>query len=271
MGIKLLHWSLDWVLELGTQGWEHPQGDLDQGLRDEDHFMPRWGLELGTWSWGMNGSGFETLRPEVGFRAGSIPRDPGSGGRVWVSSLLRRKAPAWVAAHPRSSKHRERLLRPPRQGRALCPLSRGGHGPSGRSVPPRRGCLSQWPPTVTRAQEEERGDLGAERGAGSTPPGTRGMSSGLRGRGSAGVSPMDHPGREAGGGKATCDREEEEVTLRKGAWLPVLSPSPSLPSVAAWGRSERIPPWQGPNPLPGIHLPGTRGCRGPPVPPPALS
>lgn len=40
----------------------------------------------------------ETLYPEVDFRAGSILRDPWirlePGGSVWVSSLLRRKAPA---------------------------------------------------------------------------------------------------------------------------------------------------------------------------------
>lgn len=153
---------------------------------------------------------------------------------MWVSSLLRRKAPAWVAAHPRSSKHRERLLRPPRQGRALCPPAGEGHRPSGRSVPPRRGCLSQRPPTVTRVEEEEeeaeRGDLGAERAAGSVVGGLHSSrdTRDVLGAPGIGVSPMDHPGSGAGGGKATCDREEDEVILRKGMWLPVLSPSPSL-------------------------------------------
>lgn len=184
----------------------------------------------------------EALYPEVDFRAGSIVRDPWirlePGGRVWVSSLLRRKAPAWVAAHPRSSKHRERLLRPPRQGRALCPRPREGHRPSGRSVLPRRGCLSQRPPTVTPVEEkEERGDLGVGRGAGSAVGGLHSSRDTWDVLGAPGIrawpgSPMDHPGRGAGGGKATCDREEDEVSLRKGMWLPV--PPRSKPAPQDW-------------------------------------
>lgn len=53
-----------------------------------------------------------------------------------------------------------------------------------------------------------------------------GCPRGSRDQGWAGVSPVDHPGRGAGGGKATCDREEDEVALRKGTWLPV-PPHPS--------------------------------------------
>lgn len=180
----------------------------------------------------------EALYPEVDFRAGSILRDQWirlePGGRVWVSSLLRRKAPAWVAAHPRSSKHMERLLRPPRQGRALCPRPREGHGPSGRSVLPRRGCLSQRPPTVTRVEEkEERGDLGAGKGAGSAVGGLHSSRDTWDVLGALGIRAWPGSLRWiiwAGGGKATCDREEDEVLLKEGMWLPV----PPRPKPAPW-------------------------------------
>lgn len=114
--------------------------------------------------------------------------------------------------------------------------------------------MSQRPPTVTRVEEEEeeeaeRGDLGAERAAGSVVGGLRSSRDtwDVLGAPGVGVSPMDHPGRGAGGGKATCDREEDEVTLGKGTCAVTI---PIPPQRGGLGTLRVNPTLASPEPTP---------------------
>lgn len=160
-----------------------------------------------------------------------------------------------------SKEHQAQGEAPPAAPARQSPVSppREGHGPPGRSVPPRRGCLSQRPPTVTRV-EEERGDLGAGRGGGSTAgglhssrdtwdvlgaPGIRAWPGSLRWIIQAGGRRGERPpgGQRAGGSgedapDAGCQDDGEDDTAQHDQDLLLLGETGTVRQGHGWGGGQ---------------------------------
>lgn len=194
------------------------------------------------------------------------PREPGvrvleqrGAGRQSVGELFIEEEGSSVGgcASKELRAHGEAAPASPARQSPVSPPPREGHGPSGRSVSPRRGCLSQRPPLspewrTRRRRRRSEGSLasGGEWGAGQGGlPSSRDTWDVLGGL-SAGSS-----GQGGSGGKATWDGEEEEVTSgRAPGAVPI-----AIPAQAGDTRGESKP------------SEARRRSLVPPVPPAALS